>query len=447
MTMRPCFVASAFGLIFCSLCPRAALAQDGQVIATGAADPALASFDRMMFEFMEKHQVPGAQLAVTRHGRLVYARGFGYADKDAREPVRPASLFRIASVTKPLTSAAVMQLVQHGKLRLDARMVDVLGLSLRGANPDRRLENVTIYELLQHRGGWDRDKSFDPMFRPILIAREMGVEPPAGPHAIIGYMMGMPLQFPPGQHYAYSNFGYCVLGRVIEKVSGETYEHYVQRNVLAPLKIHRMRIGHTLAFERAPHEVRYYDSKNRIGNGVVRGAIGKKVPIQYGGWYLEAMDAHGGWIATAVDLVRFASAFDLPEYSPILSAKEIRTIFGRPPGPAGGPPKKKGSEVYYGCGWEVRMVGPGRINTWHTGLLDGTSSILVRRFDGLNWAVLFNMDADSNSKVLADLIDARVHQAADEVQNWPDVDLFPQLLADHERSAPLRSAFEEARAE
>ena len=267
-----------------------------------------------MTDFIQKYHLPGGALAVAQDGRIVYARGFGYADRDKKEPVQPDALFRIASVTKPLTAVAVLQLVERGKLDLDDKVFDVLGLKApRGpkAKFDDRWKKVTILHLLQHRGGWDRDKSFDPMFRSPTICEELKVEPPADQDAIIRYMLRQPLDFDPGERYAYSNFGYCLLGRVIEKVSGSGYEEYVKKEVLAPLGIRRMRLGKTLRTGRAPGEVRYYaPGKGDGGHGA---ALGKPVPLPYGAWCLEAMDSHGGWIASAEDLVRFAAAFDDPE--------------------------------------------------------------------------------------------------------------------------------------
>src|SRR5579862_790307 len=96
--------------------------------ATVIPVPSLAAYDDLMTGFMREHKPPGAALAVTYHGRLVYARGFGYADLDKREPVDPVSLFRIASVSKPFTAAAVMHLVENGRLKLDDRVFSILKL-------------------------------------------------------------------------------------------------------------------------------------------------------------------------------------------------------------------------------------------------------------------------------------------------------------------------------
>src|SRR5690606_20702110 len=129
----------------------------------------LASFDAMVREFLTEHCVPGGAVAVTDQGRLVHAAGYGYADIAAREPVQPTSLFRIASLSKPITAVAILQLVEQEKLKLDERVFDVLDefhADIDKANDsfEKRLKDVTIRHLLEHRGGWDRDKSFDAMF-------------------------------------------------------------------------------------------------------------------------------------------------------------------------------------------------------------------------------------------------------------------------------------------
>jgi len=154
-------------------------------------------------------------------------------------------------------------------------------------------------------------------------------------------------------------------------------------------------------------------------------SLGKPVPLPYGAWHLEAMDSHGGWISSAPDLVRFASAFDKPDACKVLKPESIKTMFARPEGLAGHDKDGKAKDVFYGCGWQVRTLGrEDRVNTWHTGSLDGTSTILVRRVDGLCWAVLFNTRNNAKGETLSGLIDPLVHKAADKVKRWPDRDLF-----------------------
>jgi N-acyl-D-amino-acid deacylase len=397
---------------------------------TGRANPNLSSFDDLMLSFLRDHKVPGGALAVTRQGKLVYARGFGFADVQNKEPVRPQALFRIASLSKPITAVAILQLVEQGKLKLDDNAFDLLATEPHleaDAKFDERLRQITIQQLLNHTAGWDRDLSFDPMFRSVTIAETLGTPPPAQPPHIIRYMLGRPLDFAPGQRYAYSNFGYCILGRIIERLAGQSYENHVRDTTLRPLGIRTMQIGHTLPPARAPGEVHYYAANDRPARAVV-GAPGQPVPQPYGAWYLEAMDAHGGWIASAPDLVKFAAAFDTPESCRLLKMQSITQMFARPPGPAGHDPDGKPKAAYYACGWMVRPVGnAGQANTWHTGQLAGTSTLLVRRHDGLDWAVLFNTDADPAGQSLAAAIDPLLHRAADAVKQWPEYDLFVEV--------------------
>lgn len=380
-----------------------------EIPSTGPTDPRLAPLDDLVVSFVRDHHLPGAALAVARNGRLVYARGFGYADVGGSTPVRPASLFRIASISKTLTSAAIMRLVEQGKLSLDDKpfvLLDVRPFLKPRAKIDERVRSITVRDLLTHAGGWDRGKSGDPMFMSRQIAHDLGVPSPAKPKDIIRWVAGRPLDFEPGAKSEYSNFGYCVLGRVIEKASGEPYEKYVQREILAPLGITDMRIGRTLADGRVDGEVEYVGGAEKSGESVF-GAPGMTVANPYGAWCLESMDAHGGWIASAPDLVRFACAIGEP--GRVLSQPSLDQLWARPKYVD---PK---AAAYYAFGWMVRPVGQS-MNTWHNGSLPGTSTLLVRRHDGMVWAVLFN----SRKGDPAGKIDGLVHRAVDEVKEWPE---------------------------
>jgi CubicO group peptidase (beta-lactamase class C family) len=194
----------------------------------------------------------------------------------------------------------------------------------------------------------------------------------------------------------------------------------VQKQVLEPLGVTTMRLGHTLAKDRAKAEVAYYTPENDKAKAIMGPEIGKLVPEQYGAWSLEALDAHGGWIASAEDLVRFAAAFNHPKKCKILGEKYIETMFARPEGAPGKNKEGKPKDVYYGCGWEVRTFKDGTMNAWHSGSLPGTSTLLVRRNDGLTWAALFNSRHIPGKKdEPADLIDGLLRDAADAVEKWP----------------------------
>lgn len=394
---------------------------------TGKRVPGLEPFDRLMRSFLAKQGIPGASLAVVKDGRLVYVRGFGYADVERKQPVMPDSLFRIASLSKQITAVAILRLVERKKLSLDDRVLDIIKIKPhfnKGTKFDPRWRAVTIRQLLHHTGGWDRDASFDPMFKAIQFAKELGVKPPAGSKDVIRCMLGRPLDFDPGTKYAYSNFGYNLLGRVIEAKTGKSYAQFVKDDVLKPIGVTRMRIGRSLLSQRAPGEVRYYNYGNKRTLNVFDPDSGKKVLWPYGGWNQEAMDSHGAWIASAIDLARFAAAIDRPRESKILKPASIQAMFAPPAAPVSRTKDGKLKPKYYGLGWMVVKVGPGKINTWHTGSLPGTSTLLVRRHDGLSWVVLMNRRKTPYGNHAAKLIDPLVHKAANAVKTWLSHDRF-----------------------
>jgi len=386
-----------------------------------AVAPVISSFwevDRLVEEFIKKHEVPGASVAITEACKVVYSRGFGYAEVETETPVTTTSLFRIASISKPITAVAIMQLFEQGKLSLDAKVFEVLDLSSEmtavGAELDTRLSDITIEQLLQHRGGWDRDKSFDPMFQSVRFAKQQNVPSPANQRDVILSMLSQKLDFGPGERYAYSNFGYCLLGRVIEKITGMNYESYIQQRVFKPLGITTMRIGATRLEGRVPDEVRYYALGK--SKSVFQTDLGKQVPPPYGAWNLEAMDSHGGWIASAEDLARFATAFDDWDHCPILNRSSIELMHARPPGLAGFDESGAPLDKFYSLGWFNRVTKTGTLNYWHTGSLPGTLTILIRRWDGSNMVALLNTRDSPNKEKLGAAIDQLLHKAADTVK-------------------------------
>jgi N-acyl-D-amino-acid deacylase len=397
------------------------LAAEKQSIAPAAA------FDKAVEEFMKERNVPGGALAVARNGKLAYARGYGWADREARSAAKPASLFRIASLSKPITGVAVLKLVEDGKLTLDAEVFGLLALGSQvpeGRTLDDRWKHITLRHLLHHTAGWDRDKSGDPMFKSREISKSLGEQPPATPTQIIRWMLGQPLDFDPGARYVYSNFGYCLLGRVIEKVADQPYEKFVQHGVLAPAGVRRMRLGASLEQGRADGEVHYYTASDSKSGSVFTGSK-DSVPRPYGGFFLEAMDAHGGWIGSAVDLVRFATALDDPRRNPLKKPESLRQLFEAPAAPVARESDGRLKDHWYGCGWQVRPVRDAAANHWHNGSLPGTCTLLVRRWDGIVFAALLNQRSD-NWQRGDEPLDAALNRAASSVTEWPEDDLVAE---------------------
>jgi CubicO group peptidase (beta-lactamase class C family) len=383
---------------------------------TGAFNPSLSSFDTTVQAFMQARGIRGGALAVTKDSRLVYARGYRW-DGSTVDNVNPDSLFRIASLSKPLTSMAIMRLVQEGRLHLGDRLTTLLGATLP-APLDARMNDITVLNLLQHTGGWNRDITFDPMFIDQTIAAYSGAALPVSRQQIMNYMTATQfLSFAPGTQMNYSNYGYLLLGRIIEAVTGLPYVQYMQSAVLGPLGISRMVLGSSEFEYRKSTEVKYFTGDPGLyGNMRQAGAPGNAM-ASYGSFNLENMDAHGGWLASAIDLACFCTAFDSTGLFAVLNQTSVNQTFAVPSigiNPDGS---------WYGCGWAVRTAGSGR-NTWHNGSLPGTSTLMVRRVDGLNWAVVFNQRDDPSGLNYGD-IDGALHTAANAVTTWPAGDLFP----------------------
>ncbi len=389
------------------------------VVRTGTAVPELSCFDAAISEFMREHHVPGLALAVVDRGQTVYTRGFGYADVTKREAVKPSSRFRIASLSKPITAVAILRLVDQGKVDLDMPVFQVVPLAddiVARDGFDGRHRKVTIRHLLQHRGGWDREASFDPMFRSVAIARELAVTPPAQASDVIRWMSGRSLDFEPGDSYAYSNYGYCILGRLIEKITGKTYEAAVRELVLEPLQMHATCLGKSRLCDRYADEVKYYDPG--ISPSVFAEDLEKMTAVAYGGWCLEAMDAHGGWISSAEDLSKFATAM-MDNASSLLSPEARKQMFERPEGTAGHDPNGQPSEFFYSLGWMNRPSADG-VYHWHTGSLDGTSAIMILTPKGRAFIALMNSRVSPTASHLGTAIDPVLHEAAAKVIHWPE---------------------------
>ena len=256
------------------------------------------------------------------------------------------------------------------------------------------------------------------MFTDQVIAAALSVPLPISRQNIINYMTTQRnLDFDPGSMYDYSNYGYLLLGRIIEAVSGQSYINYMQNAVFSPLGITRIVQGASEFEGRKAGEVPYYTYDPTLNPNVRHAGAPTNAMASYGSFNLENMDSHGAYLASAVDLARFATAFDPTGKYPVLKQSTIDQVFAVPS------IGKNLDGSWYGCGWAVRTAGTG-LNTWHNGSLPGTSTLMVRRYDGLDWVVLFNQRDDASGLSYGD-IDPALHTAADAVTHWPTGDLFP----------------------
>ncbi len=172
--------------------------------------------EKTIADFLKRYKIKGASVAVTKDGRLVYAKGFGYADEEKDEKVEPRHVFRIASVSKLITAVAIMHLVEEGRIDLDSRVFGPEGIlndSVYLSYRDKRVEDISVQHLLMHKAGWSRYYG-DPMFMPHVISRRMDAELPVQHEDVISYNLTRKLNYRPGTRYSYSNVGYIMPGNV-----------------------------------------------------------------------------------------------------------------------------------------------------------------------------------------------------------------------------------------
>jgi CubicO group peptidase (beta-lactamase class C family) len=397
-------------------------------LVQGRADHLLAAFDTTIQAYMQDpaRTIPGASFALTRNQKLIIARGYSWIT-DVEAPVDTGSLFRLASISKTLTGAAIVRLEQDGKLSLRDKIVDLIAMP--GTIADARVRDITVEHLLHHIGGWETRPgvSDDPMSNDIQISRDLGILLPITQESIVRWENGKMLDFGPGtvDGHAYSNYGYMLLGLIVETVSGMPYETYVQEKLLSPLGIRRTRLGRTLLRNRLMGEVLYHSTNYGLCANVVADGAPVKVMNQYGGTRsIENIAAHGGWVASAVDLVCYASSFDDRATCPILSATSVDKLFAQH---AYGNTSVGGNE-HYGCGWFVRRTGS-RAGQWHSGTIEGTKTLLCRWQDAATGdtfcaALLFNK-YDPN--LSWDLL-ALIRDTAATITSWPSVGFFESYI-------------------
>jgi CubicO group peptidase (beta-lactamase class C family) len=346
--------------------------------ASGPNVPGAEPFDQGVTALMRKWNIPGAAIAVAKDGKLILARGYGYADFEGKQPTQPDSMFRVASVSKVLTSLAILRLRDQGLLDLDQTFLSILTEYQLPANGDARVRNITIRNLLMHLGGWDRDIAGDPLATQDRVSEALGVAKPVTCADTVRYMLTQPLQYDPGTRYAYSNFGYCILGRVIAKVSGQSYESFVRDQVLAPIGVYAMSVGQSHVTQRGPFEVKYYPYNGEALRESVFSGEGK-VPAPYSVDMLTH-ESSGGWIASAIDLTRVMTAIDGSRVSGLLSADSRLQLTAKP------------NPSFTGTGWYGfgLFVGPTVDTYYHGGVLSGTGSRLDHEASGYTFAILVN---------------------------------------------------------
>ncbi|MED5231911.1 MAG: serine hydrolase domain-containing protein [Candidatus Thermoplasmatota archaeon] len=366
------------------------------IIETEESD--IEEYHQQIEELLSRWQIPGGQVVVLHNGSFVMTESFGFADVENNIPVGNNSKFRIASLSKAITAASILTLIEDGSLSLDDKMVDriphLIPEPLDGCDyPNFELgfsiDDVTISHLLNHRGGWDL--SSDPTYwhwntwhirndpcidkEGLNSQYENGNTAPMQMESVLMEWLRHPLNYEPGTDYVYSNIGYQILGQIIEQISGQSYESYAIENVLTPMGITSMEIGMTMPEQRDPNEVLYYDYEDdRSLCHFPSGTDEEGDPVfdyaadpDCGDFVLEEKDGGGGWISTTSDYAKFIAHLDGTLFTSVFS-DPFEFFIGNPSAPSVG--------GYYGRGVYIASTDT---QVWnHNGAFSGSSTAFKR---------------------------------------------------------------------
>lgn len=372
-----------------------------------------AAVEKTVNSFMRKWSIAGASVAIAKDGRLIYSRGYGYADTASKAETQPYSKFRIASISKLVTAVAIMKLREEGRLSLNDRVFGpdgILNDPYFSEPKDKRVYDITVGHLLSHEGGWTQ-RHGDQMFMPVTVAEKMGVTPPADTRTIVRFALNKRLHFTPGTGRSYSNLGYSILGLVIEKLSGISYEEYCQNAVLQPLGIYDMTLAGNLPSEKIPFEVTYYEPSDVVLKPSIYGT-GEMVTPSYGGNDIRSLGGAGAWIATAPDLMRLLLAIDGFSTKPdILNSESIHIMTDN-------------SNGYAPVGWKTTVFNG---TWWRTGSFPGSAGMMKRQSDGIAWVVLFNSSAWNGPEIYS-YMNNMMFRVMSQIREWPEYDLFNYSL-------------------
>ncbi|RBP43835.1 SLA1 Homology Domain 1 (SHD1) protein [Roseimicrobium gellanilyticum] len=313
-----------------------------EIPVNGEAHPALAKADVAIQGFMAEKGIGALTFALSKNGKVLHDRAFGWADSSLKTPLQPGVKMRVASLTKPVVKSAILTLIDAGKLKLEDQVYTVLQLDQykEAKACDARWKAVTIDQLLEHKGGWDRDqKAGDLTTHSSEMERMFRLKPDElEPIYVVRYGLTLPLDFDPGTKESYCNFGYVLLARVIEKVSGQKFVDCLQQTVCKESAAPSFSMSASDARRRQVGEVWYSYHPEYTQ---------EQIPLSF---QTEAYDGAGGLACTAADYSRFLEKYWVS-----------------------GKPRKEGGYRYA-----------------FDGSLPGVTAICSQRLDGINYTAIAN---------------------------------------------------------
>jgi CubicO group peptidase (beta-lactamase class C family) len=362
-------------------------------------------FDNVIESFLDKNNISGASVAISLNDKITYSQGYGFSNKEKTISVdAKINQFRLLNISQDITAMAILILVDQKKIDLEEKVFGLGGIlskfkPLENEAFNNDLNDIKLIHLLQHTAGWDNKNtknpfngktSFDPMFSLHRINKNTKEKFYATKEGAIRYMLSQPIQNKPGEKFVYSNFGYVVLGRIIEVISGKSYFEFIDKNISKPLKLTSVQLAKTKLEDCKKNEVYYFPRReNNLVPSVSN--LKEKVVESYGSFAIEEIDSSLGLIATVEDILNFALNFEK------LLTKETFLLISQKPNL-----KVKNKHNWYGgLGWRITKLNDNNYNLWSTGTIDigGCTCFIARSANKnkISWAMLCNKSVATSS--------------------------------------------------
>lgn len=370
--------------------------------------PQTKRFDSAVLRFMRYWGIKGGSFALMRNDSLLYAKGYGYSNIEDSTLCEVKNIFRVASVSKLITAVAIMHLHETGQLSTQDFVFGENGIlndSLFLDIKDMNIKKITVEHLLRHTSGF-RNPHGDAAFNMELVAKFLNRPLPLSMDDMTLYATKIRLRARPGEYYNYSNLGYIILSKIIEKVSGMPYETYMQDSILAPIGCHDIHLANNYSDGFRENEVNYYEVKEAEPVPAFDGSD-TLVMKSLGGNDVRGLYGAGGWVASPVELLKIVSSINkCPVRDDFLSPESIDFMT----------PYDKNSKP---AGWAQTNS-----STWlRTGTMAGTSALIKVQKDGYSWVFISN-SSSWNGPGLARQMNREISAALKKVKKWPEVDYF-----------------------
>ena len=332
--------------------------------------------DKEMKRYLRKWEMKGASVAIMRNDSLLFAKGYGWADEEEEIKMEAGHILRMASVSKLITAIGIMKLQDEGRLNIKNKVFGPEGV-MKNSDLDTLIrhsayEHLTVEHLLRHQGGFYRD----PLFSSKDVMHQLRLDHPPTADDFFRLILPKRLRYKPGTTHRYSNFGYLLLSRIIEHVTGKNYEQYIKEEILAPAGCYDMHIAGNYYEDRRENEVRYYTHSGEGQYIEEYNGSGNMVERSYGGNNITLLSGAGAWCGSTAELARLVASIDGRDEVPdIISKKAVNQMI------------EYFDQSTFSLGWNDTTPGVG----WsRTGTFSGTSAITKYFPDGECWIFISN---------------------------------------------------------